>query len=101
MFSYLKLFIFICGFSAKVNCAFLAYQTNSQKRVIFHIFDQITRLQGYSCKSDIFAQNYVYSPFKLVHSPLVCDDHDQEDGQRHGDVVERIEHLDTEGTIKL
>ena len=41
------------------------------------------------------------SPFKLFHSPLVCDDHDEEDGQRHGDVVERIEHLDTERSINL
>ena len=49
----------------------------------------------------ILARNYAYGPFKLFRSPLVCDDHDEEDRQRHGDVVERIEHLDTERPIKL
>ena len=76
-----KLFIFICGFSAKVICAFLAYKkqwrnyhnkTFFESRIddIFHIF--IRRFQGYRCKSGItilawsVTWFYAYSPFKSI-----------------------------------
>ena len=42
MIFFFKLFIFVCGFSAKVACTFLVYKCQCQKKDgIFHIFDQI------------------------------------------------------------
>ena len=60
---FLKLLIFICGFSTKVTCAFLGLKINeemikikhfsSQKNEgVFHIFDRF-KFQGFCCKSGI------------------------------------------------
>ena len=73
--------LFLCGFSAKVICAFLAYKKqwrNYHNKTlfepgidgIFHIF--IRRFQGYRCKSGItilawrVTWFYAYSPFKSI-----------------------------------
>ena len=70
MFLFLKLFIFICGFSEKVTCAFFALIRSNDnvfekialfeagKRRYLPQFDQIKVVQGFPCKSDfaIFAR---------------------------------------------
>ena len=64
-FCFWKLFVFPCGFSAKMTCAFLAYQKgwrNYQNQTLFFRVRKTTlsskflirlRFQGYSCKSGV------------------------------------------------
>ena len=75
-----KIFIFICFFSAKVTCEFLAnkkqrrnynkFKHFSRKTTVFSTFLIRLSFQGYLCKSGIaifalrFTWNYAYSPFE-------------------------------------
>ena len=83
-FCFWKLFVFPCGFSAKMTCAFLAYQKdwrNYQNQTLFFRVRKTTlsskflirlRFQGNRCKSgiSIFAWRvtwyYNYSSFQII-----------------------------------
>ena len=73
---FFKLFIFTCGFSAKVTCAFLVYKKQSRnsqkintflvrKTTAYSTFEIRLRFQGYLCKSGnaIFLLGGSLAPF--------------------------------------
>ena len=68
-FCFFKLFIFICGFLAKITCAFLALKKqwrNSQKKE--HFSSQLNDCIYYILIRERFQGYHAYTPFNLIYT---------------------------------